>query len=81
MAPLARCGDKLGGLLALLLFADRDLVPEVDEAIAPRPLQHFAPVRVPPLPNFGIVNGRQCEDLCGGDFGELLPDATKSPAP
>ena len=42
LAPLARCGDEVGGLLALLLFADGGLVLEVDEAIAPGPLQHFA---------------------------------------
>jgi hypothetical protein len=35
LAPLARRGDEVGGLLALLLFADGGLVLEVDEAIAP----------------------------------------------
>ena len=35
LATLRRRGDEVGGRLALLLFADRGLVPEVDEAIAP----------------------------------------------
>ena len=81
MAPLARRGDEVGGLLALLLFADRGLVPDVDEAIDSRAFEYFAPVRIPALPYFWFVNGRQCEGRCGGDFGELLLDATKRPAP
>ncbi len=35
LAPVTRRGDEVGGLLALLLFADGGLVLEVDEAIAP----------------------------------------------
>ena len=81
LATLRRRGDEVGGLLALLLFADRGLVPEVDEAIAPGPLQHFAAEWIPALPNSGFVNGRQCEGLRGRDFGELLLGATKRPAP
>ncbi len=50
---------------SLLLFADRGLVPEVDEAIAPGPLQHFAAEWISALPHFGFVNGCQCESLCG----------------
>lgn len=65
LAPLARRGDEVGGMLALLLFADRGLVPEIDEAIALWPLQHFAAERIPALPHFGFVNGCQCESLCG----------------
>ena len=59
-------GDEVGGLLlALLVFADRGLVPEVDEAITLGPLQHFAAEWIPALPNFGFVNGRQCDGWCG----------------
>jgi hypothetical protein len=51
LATLRRCGDEVGGLLlALLLFADRGLVLEVDKAMAP---------------HFGFVNGRQCDALRG----------------
>jgi hypothetical protein len=66
MAPIARCGDEVGGLLlALLLLADRGLVPEVDEAMAPGPLQHFAAEWIPRLPHFWFVNGRECDGWYG----------------
>ena len=62
---VANLGDEVGGLLALLLFADRGPVPEVDEAIDPRAFQHFAAIGISSLTHVGFVNGGQRDGLRG----------------
>ncbi len=62
---VANLGDEVGGLLALLLFADRGPVPKVDEAIAPGLLRHFAAEWISASPHFWFVNGGQRDGLRG----------------